>query len=131
MPLAFGGRLIVVETLLDVVDAPARAEVRLINTGPSMMEALLGVDALPSGLRTVNLCGKPLSRGLADRIFASAPSARLINFYGPTETTVYSTWSEVDFTSSADRRQSAAGCGTRRSTSSTYGAGAAAAGCDR
>ena len=68
---------------------------RLINTGPSLIDALLKADGLPAGTRTINLCGEPLSRSLADRIFAAAPAVRLINFYGPTETTVYSTWSRV------------------------------------
>jgi amino acid adenylation domain-containing protein len=93
--LLSGGRLIVVESLLDLMTMPERDEVRLINTVPSLLDALLKVEGCPSRVRTINVCGEPLSRGLADRVFSTSPHVRLFNFYGPTETTVYSTWSEV------------------------------------
>ena len=108
LALAFGGRLILVENLLEVTTAPRRDEVRLINTGPSLIDALLKAGDLPAQTRTINLCGEPLLRPLADRIFAAAPAVRLINFYGPTETTVYSTWASVD---AKDRRAPAIGRG--------------------
>ncbi len=108
LALVFGGRLILVESLLEVATTPGRGEVRLINTVPSMIDALLKADRLPPRTRTINLCGEPLLRTLADRIFAAAPAVRLINFYGPTETTVYSTWSRVD---AKDRRAPAIGTG--------------------
>src|SRR6266851_5252229 len=108
LTLVFGGRLILVESLLEVATTPGRGEVRLINTVPSMIDALLKADRLPPRTRTINLCGEALLRTLADRIFAAAPGVRLINFYGPTETTVYSTWSRVD---AKDRRAPAIGTG--------------------
>jgi len=106
VPLIFGGRMIMVENIIDLANAPAREEIRLINTGPALLDALLTVGTLPRNIRTVNLAGEPLSRDLADRIFAAAPGVRLINLYGPTETTVYSTQSRVD---AADRRAPAIG----------------------
>jgi enterobactin synthetase component F len=94
-PLAFGGQIILVDNLLSLADRRRRAPVRLINTGPSLLAALLGAGSLPATLRTVIVAGEPLTRGLAEALFAAAPGIRLLNCYGPTETTVYSTWAEI------------------------------------
>ena len=96
LPLAFGGYIILVENLLALQSAPERHKIRFINTGPSLMDALLRANALPQGVSTVILAGEKLSRALADRIFQAAPDLRLLNCYGPTETTIYSSWSTVD-----------------------------------
>ena len=96
LPLACGGAIILVDTLFDLTTAPARDEVRLINTVPSLMNTFLKGSSLPVGVRLVNLAGEVLSRALASRIFAERTDIRLFNLYGPTETTVYSTWSMVD-----------------------------------
>ena len=96
LPLAFGGCIVLVENLLSLQSAPQREKVRLINTGPSLFEALLRAHALPSGVTTVILAGEKLSRRLASSIFDAAPKVRLLNCYGPTETTVYSSWARVD-----------------------------------
>jgi amino acid adenylation domain-containing protein len=96
LPLAFGGCIFLVEDLLALQSAPQREKISLINTGPSLFEALLRADALPSGVTTVILAGEKLSRRLAASIFNAAPRLRLLNCYGPTETTVYSSWAVVD-----------------------------------
>src|SRR6476661_5630076 len=80
--------------------------VRLINTGPSVINAFLKIASLPTNICTINLAGEALPRALADRIFAIAPDIKLYNLYGPTETTVYSSWSRVD---RSDRRPPAIG----------------------
>lgn len=95
LPLAFGGRIVLVENLLAVQSAPHRDEVRLVNTGPSLLDALLRMGGLPAGVTTVILAGEKLSRHLADAVFEAAPAIRLLNCYGPTETTVYSSWAPV------------------------------------
>jgi enterobactin synthetase component F len=94
-PLAFGGQIILVETLLSLADRRDRASVRLINTGPSLLATLLSAGLLPPTARTVIVAGERLTRGLAEALFAVAPTIRLLNCYGPTETTVYSTWAEI------------------------------------
>ena len=96
LPLAFGGCIVLVENLLALQSAPQRDKVRLINTGPSMFDALLRTAELPAGVTTVILCGEKLTRRLANSLFEVAPGVRLLNFYGPTETTVYSSWAPVD-----------------------------------
>lgn len=96
VPLACGGCLILVDGLLDLPIAPRRADVRVINTSPSLFAALLATGGLPATVRTVILAGEALPRTLCDRLIAANPGVRLINAYGPTETTVYATWTEVD-----------------------------------
>ena len=95
LPLIFGGRMIIVDNLLTLPTIPARDEVRLINTGPSLMAALIALGWTPDTIRTINLAGEPLPRRLAEKIFKANPKVALFNLYGPTETTVYSTYSRV------------------------------------
>jgi amino acid adenylation domain-containing protein len=95
LPLCFGGRIIMVNNILGLPTAPARNEVRLVNTVPSLLEALLRVRGLPPGLRTMFLGGEALSRDLADRLLAMVPALRLTNMYGPTEATVYASHARV------------------------------------
>lgn len=95
LPLLFGGKMVMVDNLLALPDAEARDAVRLINTGPSLMAALLKLGWTPRHVRTINLCGEPLTRNLADAIFQANPELALFNMYGPTETTVYSTYARV------------------------------------
>ena len=85
LPLAFGGAIVIVDTLFGLTAAPARDEVSLVNTVPSLMSALLKESTLPVSVRLVNFAGEALPRGLADQIFADRPDVRLFNLYGPTD----------------------------------------------
>jgi amino acid adenylation domain-containing protein len=96
LPLAFGGCIVLVENLLTLQSAPQHENVRLINTGPTLFDALLRTGELPAGVTTVILAGEKLSRRLADSLFEAAPGIRLLNCYGPTETTVYSSCARID-----------------------------------
>ena len=96
VPLVFGGSIVLVENVLALQVAPHRDKVRLINTGPSLFDALLRADALPPSVSTVILAGEKLPRRLASILHETAPGVRLLNCYGPTETTVYSTWATID-----------------------------------
>jgi amino acid adenylation domain-containing protein len=100
VPLAFGGCVVLVENLLTLQAAPQRDRIRLVNTGPSLLEALLRVDGLPHQVTTVILAGEKLSRRLATSLFEKAPGVRLLNCYGPTETTVYSSCAQIPADSS-------------------------------
>ena len=62
LPLAFGGCMVLVENLLTLQSAPQREKVRLVNTGPSLLDALLRSGGLPAGVTTVILAGEKLSR---------------------------------------------------------------------
>jgi amino acid adenylation domain-containing protein len=96
LPLAFGGCIVLVENLLALKSAPMRERVRFVNTGPSLLDALLRVDGLPHGVTTVVVAGERLSRHLGSSLFARMPGVRLLNCYGPTETTVYSSCGVID-----------------------------------
>jgi len=94
VPLATGGRVILVEDALRLRELPAEAGVTLINTVPSALDALLRTGGLPASVRTVNLAGEPIPRDLVERM-RRLPGIRLLNLYGPSEDTTYSTWAEV------------------------------------
>jgi len=94
VPLATGGRVIVVEDVLGLRALPAEAGVTLVNTVPSALDALLRTGGLPASVRTVNLAGEPIPRDLVERV-ARLPGIRLLNLYGPSEDTTYSTWAEI------------------------------------
>ncbi|HEX5870174.1 MAG TPA: condensation domain-containing protein, partial [Longimicrobium sp.] len=91
LPLSRGGRVIVVENALALSAAPAAGEVRLVNTVPSAIAALLKSGGIPAGVRTVNLAGEPLRAGLVDALYASGIE-RVYDLYGPSEDTTYSTY---------------------------------------
>ena len=96
LPLAFGGCIVLVDNLLALQSAPLWEKVRFVNTGPSLLEALLRVDGLPEGVTSVVVAGEKLSRRLASSLFEARPNIRLFNCYGPTETTVYSSAARID-----------------------------------
>ncbi|HEX6036994.1 amino acid adenylation domain-containing protein, partial [Longimicrobium sp.] len=89
-PLARGGRVILVENALTLPDSPHADEVRLIDTVPSAMRALLEADGIPAGARTVNLGGEPLPQDLVDALYARGVE-RVYDLYGPSEDTTFST----------------------------------------
>ncbi len=91
-PLCWGGRIILVESALDVGSCRHRREVKLMNTVPSVMRMLLGSHAMPASVVTVNLAGEPLQPSLVDALYTFPHIKRVNDLYGPTETTTYSTW---------------------------------------
>jgi amino acid adenylation domain-containing protein len=92
LPLSRGGAVIVVENALALPRSAAADQVRLINTVPSAIAALLKDDAIPAGVRTVNLAGEPLRAELVDALYARGGIERVYDLYGPSEDTTYSTW---------------------------------------
>ncbi|HEX9936043.1 MAG TPA: amino acid adenylation domain-containing protein, partial [Longimicrobium sp.] len=92
LPLSLGGRVIVVENALALPRSAAADQVRLVNTVPSAMAALLKSDGIPSGVRTVNLAGEPLRAELVDALYTRGGIERVYDLYGPSEDTTYSTW---------------------------------------
>jgi amino acid adenylation domain-containing protein len=90
-PLTRGGRVIIVENVLALPASAAADQVRLIDTVPSAMAALLKTDGLPSGVRTVSLGGEALSAELVDALYARGVE-RVYDVYGPSEDTTFSTF---------------------------------------
>jgi amino acid adenylation domain-containing protein len=92
LPLVRGGRVIVAENALALARSAAAGEVRLINTVPSAIAALLKEGAIPAGVRTVNLAGERLRAELVDALYARGGIERVYDLYGPSEDTTYSTF---------------------------------------
>ncbi|HYW06976.1 MAG TPA: amino acid adenylation domain-containing protein, partial [Longimicrobium sp.] len=90
-PLTRGGCVVVVENALAVAHSAHAGEVRLINTVPSAIAALLKSGGIPAGVTTVNLAGEPLGAELVDALYAHG-IGRVYDLYGPSEDTTYSTW---------------------------------------
>ncbi|HET7231280.1 MAG TPA: amino acid adenylation domain-containing protein, partial [Longimicrobium sp.] len=83
--------VIVVENALALPRSAAADQVRLVNTVPSAIAALLKSGGIPAGVRTVNLAGEPLRAELVDALYARGID-RVYDLYGPSEDTTYSTW---------------------------------------
>ena len=90
-PLTRGGRAIVVDNALALADSAAAEQVRMIDTVPSAMAALLKTGGLPPGVRTVCLGGEALSPELVDELYARGVE-RVYDLYGPSEDTTFSTF---------------------------------------
>jgi amino acid adenylation domain-containing protein/FkbM family methyltransferase len=94
-PLAAGGRVILVDNALALAGAPAAAEVRLVNTVPSAATELCRMQAIPAGVRVVNLAGEALPAELVERLYATGVE-HVYNLYGPSEDTTYSTGARIE-----------------------------------
>ncbi|MBT9265316.1 amino acid adenylation domain-containing protein [Pseudomonas sp. MG-9] len=90
--LANGGSLIIARNALELAQLPARDQVRLINTVPSAINALLRDGAIGSSVRIINLAGEPLKQSLVDALYQQTAVEQVFDLYGPSEDTTYSTW---------------------------------------
>ena len=93
--LATGGTIVLADNALELPTLADRDHVALVNTVPSAMTVLASHGDLPASVRTVNLAGEPLTRALADAVYACGHVQRVRNLYGPSEDTTYSTEATV------------------------------------
>ena len=91
-PLCWGGRVLLVDSALDLWSPDAPKDPSLINTVPSVLAELLRSHRLPPSIRTVNLAGEALRQPLVEEIFKTGSVEHVNDLYGPSETTTYSTW---------------------------------------
>ena len=94
VPLSCGGKVILVENALGILEDSRRGEVKLINTVPSAMRELLKLGGIPESVRTVNLAGEPLTSEMVEEIYKLGTVKRVVDLYGPSEDTTYSTYQE-------------------------------------
>lgn len=92
VPLSWGGKFILVDTALHLLNLPASDEVTLINMVPSAIAELLRGGSLPRSLLTVNLAGEPLQTSLVKEIYRQNCVQKVYDLYGPSEDTTYSTF---------------------------------------
>jgi nonribosomal peptide synthetase protein BlmIX len=95
-PLAAGATVLLAGSPLEAGRAPSSASATLVNTVPSVAEALLDSGTLPRSLVALNLAGEPLRAGLVRRAHERSPGVRIRNLYGPSEATTYATGAVVD-----------------------------------
>lgn len=93
-PLCHGGTVVLVDNALSLREQAV--DVSMINTVPSVARALLDADAIPAGVRVINLAGEVLPSALVNDLLALESVDRVCNLYGPTEDTTYSTWASFD-----------------------------------
>ena len=96
VPLCCGGTVILAEDALQWTELPTADRVTLVNTVPSVLQALLRGRRLPRSVRTVNLAGEALPEALLRQLFGLTHVGRVCNLYGPTECTTYATWASLD-----------------------------------
>ena len=106
MPLSSGGKVILVENALGILEDSRRGEVKLINTVPSAMRELLKLGGIPETVRTVNLAGDTINVGMVEEIYRLGTVKRVVDLYGPSEDTTYSTYQERRVGREGDDRKS-------------------------
>jgi amino acid adenylation domain-containing protein len=91
-PLCAGHSVVLAENALELPLLPVRERVTLLNTVPSVMQALLQLHgaAFPNSLRVVNLAGERLDTTLVDEVYRRTRASKVYDLYGPTEATTYS-----------------------------------------
>ncbi|MEY7974786.1 amino acid adenylation domain-containing protein [Streptomyces pilosus] len=89
-PLTHGGTVLLGDNALHVPHMPAAATATLLSTVPTAVDTLAEADAVPRSVRTVNIGGETLQRGVVDRLAGRVPGVRVHNLYGPSETTTHS-----------------------------------------
>ena len=90
--LSWGGKVILMENIMQLPGAAAAGEVTLINTVPSAITELLRLNAVPPSARVVNLAGEPLPQTVVDQLYQLPMVSKVYDLYGPSETTTYSTF---------------------------------------
>ncbi len=69
VPLVSGGKCILINNLLDLIDEDIRSEVTLINSVPSGLRELITQDKIPASVRVINSCGEFLPRELCKQLY--------------------------------------------------------------
>ncbi|MEN3329447.1 MAG: hypothetical protein V7638_4254 [Acidobacteriota bacterium] len=94
VPLSYGGRVVLVRDVMQLLELDATATVKLVNTVPSAMTEIVRLKGLPKTVRTTNLAGEPLPGSLVDELYKTGHVKRVVDLYGPSEDTTYSTYAD-------------------------------------
>ncbi|MEO0835737.1 MAG: amino acid adenylation domain-containing protein, partial [Cyanobacteria bacterium J06642_3] len=95
VPLSWGGTVILAENALELPNLPSKDRVKLVNTVPSAISALLHTNQIPNSVTTVNLAGESLKTELVARLYERSHIHNVYNLYGPSEDTTYSTFARL------------------------------------
>ena len=91
VPLALGGKLVVLPDASGIAAAAAVHSFSYVGTTPPSLSVLLDEHLLPESVRCLGLGGETIPESLVARLAALGHLERVFNFYGPTETTIYCT----------------------------------------
>lgn len=89
--LSRGGKVVVVDNIMNLLEEDILEPVSLINTVPSALKALVLADAIPKSVITINSAGEFMEQGLVSQLYAKGVS-KVNDLYGPSEDTTYTTW---------------------------------------
>ncbi|HKV40265.1 MAG TPA: amino acid adenylation domain-containing protein, partial [Blastocatellia bacterium] len=95
VPLSRGGKVVLVDSAVELIMGGFPAGLTLINTVPSVIKELLDHQKLPVSVRVVNVAGEALQAAEVETLYGKTAVRRVVNLYGPTECTTYSTSSEI------------------------------------
>ena len=90
--LSWGGKVILVENVIQLPSVAASNEVTLINTVPSAIAELLRLNAVPPSVQVLNLAGEPLPQSVVNQLYQLPTIQKVYDLYGPSETTTYSSF---------------------------------------
>jgi amino acid adenylation domain-containing protein len=93
--LSSGGKVILVENALSLLNLSDPGAVTLINTVPSAITELLRANGIPDSVSTINLAGEALPLKLVQQLYEQTNVQKVFNLYGPSEDTTYSTFTLV------------------------------------
>src|ERR1043165_3939128 len=91
-----GGKIVLVDNLLELQDRKAASDLTLINTVPSAITELLRSGCVPKSVRIINLAGEALPRTLVQNLYCQTDVREVWNLYGPSEDTTSSTFEQLD-----------------------------------
>lgn len=89
-PLVVGGKIIMLDNVLQIDKQAITNEAVLLNTVPSVMSELLELDMIPDTVNTLILGGELLSQTLVDKIYKQTSINKIFDNYGPSEATGFS-----------------------------------------
>ena len=94
-PIAFGGKLVLVENALQLAQAHNDEGITFLNTVSSILRELLELDAVPETVQTVGFAGEAVPEDLKNMVCELPFVRRACDLYGPTEDTVYASVCEL------------------------------------
>lgn len=91
LPLVTGGRVVIVDNALSLLEQAPEQPITLLNLVPSAMRELLRAGVVPPSVKCVGLGGEAVPREIVRDTYRQTSAKRVLNLYGPTECTTYST----------------------------------------
>src|SRR5258708_3128172 len=102
-PLSRGAKVEIVANALELPQWAGGETITLVNTVPSAMAELVGMNGITAWVGVVSLAGEALQRSLVEKVLEAGRVKSVFNLYGPSEDTTYSTWVRCNGSDQAGR----------------------------